>query len=417
MAQTPNNTYYSPSNAAVSESFDIEFNDSILDTRFWKSRSEGSQLRGSRLNVFTEGDASYGKNPVVENKVSALYIGSTIIGGDAEDPSRVEIQGHSYVTIDKILIIDIETDDIQIVDRQSLIDINTGTVNEELAFKRYVTRDFKEGSEVNLKLIDRTVQNSLKPSHFVKFNRGSLMRIYSYTANQDGFEDGVFGGHDVRLNKGNSHTGSLAGPGLFGFGMTAAASRSLFNLSSIDFVGSLPSELNDYIGDVDTATLGTELAALTASAGSSFLGAQLADDVALPDDNFTFGSAKFACLVAGMRVLLSNGSWKEIENIQIGELVKTKEGTVVPVLDSFILNINDTMKIYSKGKLKIADTHPVWVNDKWQTADQLNWEYESIHVDNLYYLQTENNYIVEGIPVTGIISPDHKGISIKNKQK
>mgnify|MGYP003116541873 CR=1 FL=1 len=268
MPTTPNNTYYSPSNAAVSESYDVEFNDSILDTRFWKARSEGTQLTGNRINVFTEGDSSWGKNPIIENKIAALYIGTTVIGGDDEDPSRVSISGHSYVTIDKILIIDVETDEVRIVDRQSISDVNTGTVGEELGFKRYVARDFNEGSEVNIKLIDRTVQHSLKPSHFVKFNRGSLMRIYSYNANDDGFEDGVFGGSEIRRNVGGLHTGSLAGPGLFGYGMTAAASRSLFNLQSIDFVGSLPAELNDYVGDVDTSTLGTELAALTASAGS-----------------------------------------------------------------------------------------------------------------------------------------------------
>tara|TARA_R110001592_G_scaffold119991_1_gene323732 strand:- start:7962 stop:8807 length:846 start_codon:yes stop_codon:yes gene_type:complete len=275
MPQTPNNTYFSPSNASVSESYDVEFNDSILDTRFWKARHEGSKLNSNRINVYTEGDATYGKNPVVENKISALYIGTTLIGGDDEDPSRVEIQGHSYATIDKILIIDPETDEVRIIDRQSSVDITTGTPGKELSFKRYITRDFFEGSEVNVKLIDRTVQNSLKPSHFVKFNRGSLMRLYSYTANNDGFEDGVFGGSEIRKNIGGLHTGSLAGPGLFGFGMTAAASRSLFNTTTINFVGSLPSELNDYVGDVDTSTLGTELASLSASIGSSLQGAQV----------------------------------------------------------------------------------------------------------------------------------------------
>ena len=42
-------------------------------------------------------------------------------------------------------------------------------------------RDFNEGTEVNIRLVDKTVQNSLKPSHFVKFNRGSFMKLYEYT--------------------------------------------------------------------------------------------------------------------------------------------------------------------------------------------------------------------------------------------
>ena len=265
MPQTPNTTYYSPSNAAISKSYDVEFDDALIDTRFWKARSEGSQLKGKSINVYTAGDTTYGKNPVIENKIAALFVGNTIIGGDDEDPSRVSIIGHSYISIDKILLIDIETDEVRIVDRQSLVDITTGTTKNEIAFKRYITRDFFEGSEINIRLIDRTVQNSLKPSHFVKFNRGSLMKLYEYTANNDGYEDGVFGGYGVRNNKGGIHTGSIEGTGLFGYGMTAAASRSLFSTDSIQFVGSLPSELNDYTGDVTLSTLGSELAPISAS--------------------------------------------------------------------------------------------------------------------------------------------------------
>ena len=279
MSQTPNIKYYTGGNPAVSKSYDVEFNDSIADTKFWKARSEGTQLNGSGINIFTEGDITYGKNPVIENKVAALYIGTTAIGGDNEDPSRVSINGHSYISIDKILLINIETDEVQIIDRQSIIDITKGTSGDEKAFKRFITRDFFEGSEINIRLLDKAVANSLKTSHFVKFNRGSFMKLYEYTANTDGFEDGVFGGFGTKNNKGNVFTGSLEGPGLFGYGMTAAASRSLFNNNSIQFVGSLPSELNDYTGEVNLSTLGSELAPITASVGSTFSAAPVSGEI------------------------------------------------------------------------------------------------------------------------------------------
>ena len=112
MPQVPKTTYFSPANAGISQSYDIEFDDGLLDTKFWKSRSEGSQLQASSINKFTEGDVTYGKNPVIENKIAALYLGNTIIGGDDEDASRVSITGHSYVSIDRILLIDIKTDDV-----------------------------------------------------------------------------------------------------------------------------------------------------------------------------------------------------------------------------------------------------------------------------------------------------------------
>jgi hypothetical protein len=272
MASTPKILYYT-GNPSVSKSYDVEFNDSIIDTRFWNARSEGTQLIGANINKFTTGDITYGKNPVIENKICALYVGTTIIGGDnPEDISRVIINNHSYLTIDRILLINVETDEVKIIDRQSMIDINTGTVGDEKAFKRFITRDFPEGSEINIKLIDKVVQNSLKVSHRVKFNRGSLMQLYEYTANDEGFEDGVFGGFEVRNNQEGAeiYTGSLEGPGLFGYGMTAFVSRSLFTTSSINFVDILPSELGIYSGDVTLSTLGSELSPMSASVGNLF---------------------------------------------------------------------------------------------------------------------------------------------------
>ena len=299
MPQTPNNTYYSPSNASISQSYDVEFDDAIIDTRFWKARSEGTQLTGNRINIFTAGDTTYGKNPVVENKIAALYVGTSVIGGDDEDPSRVSITGHSYITIDRILIIDIETDEVTIVERQSIVDVTSGRVGEEKAFKRYITRDFFEGSEVNIRLIDRTVQNSLKTSHFVKFNRGSLMKLYEYTANDDGYEDGVFGGYSLRNNDGGEHISTLSGSGLFGIGMTAAASRSLFNPTSVQFVGSLPSELNEYAGDVTLSTLSYELAPLSASFGSQAVRQTLNLNSLLTTNNTTTTNNNIATNPAG----------------------------------------------------------------------------------------------------------------------
>jgi len=129
----------------------------------------------------------------------------------------------------------------------------------------------------------------------------------------------------------------------------------------------------------------------------------------------TVAQAKSGCFPIGTRILLSNGTWKAIQNIEIGDLVRTKEGTNVPVLDSFIWNVNKEMTMYTNKELTVTDTHPLWINGKWQTADKLGWDNELTYVDNLYYLQTENNYIVEGTPATGIVLPTALGVSIKNK--
>ena len=72
----------------------------------------------------------------------------------------------------EILLINLDDDSVQIIDRQN---------TDPIAFKRFIDRDLFEGSGINFKLLDFSVENALKPVHAVKFNRGSLQKIYSYT--------------------------------------------------------------------------------------------------------------------------------------------------------------------------------------------------------------------------------------------
>ena len=53
MPQTPNINYYTGINTAVSKSYDVEFDDAIADTRFWKARSEGTQLNAQSINTYS----------------------------------------------------------------------------------------------------------------------------------------------------------------------------------------------------------------------------------------------------------------------------------------------------------------------------------------------------------------------------
>jgi hypothetical protein len=272
----------------------VEFNDSVLDLKGWKNpRYEGTKLVAREINRFTPplssgslqpvggrplyddpgrarywgGDISYGLNPVIEQDVCALYIGSTITNGD-EDSKVVNIEKHSYCVIDKFLF----------------------------------------------KLTDFFHPNALKPNYSVKFNEGLLMKVYSYTPNTDNFDDGVFGCFGVRSQKGN-HVDNLAsssrsgftgavltnntlnadavipggadntnrtnhtsdGKGLFSFGMTACDSASLFNTNSIQFVNPFPDELSEYIPEVDMSTLGEMLNPCTASYQTIVGGGSISD--------------------------------------------------------------------------------------------------------------------------------------------
>ena len=262
---------------AVTRSFDVEFDDALLDLEGWKNpRYNGSKLTGAKINKFTAGDITFGSNPVIENKIVALYVGNTLIGGDGEENAYTEITDHSYATIDKILLIDLGDDSVELIDRQN---------TDPIAFKRFIDRDLPEGSGVNFKLLDFSTENALKPVHAIKFNRGSLQKVYAYTANTGGFEDGVFGGVGARTQSGqflDNISGTLESPtpGMFGYGSMfinsnsgGPISASLFNTNSIDFVTNLPSELSRYSGDVitsknppvNTLRLGSELNLITQS--------------------------------------------------------------------------------------------------------------------------------------------------------
>jgi len=103
----------------------------------------------------------------------------------------------------------------------------------------------------------------------------------------------------------------------------------------------------------------------------------------------------------GARVLMYDGTLVAIENVKKGDLIRTKEGNITFVKDTFIYNIQGLKQIYSKDKLQVTNTHPLYIDGKWSTADELNWDNEIIFVEKLYNLETEDNFIIEGIAASG----------------
>tara|TARA_R110000744_G_scaffold2507_3_gene10012 strand:- start:590 stop:1447 length:858 start_codon:yes stop_codon:yes gene_type:complete len=260
---------------AVSKSFDVEFDDSLLDMASWKNpRYEGSKLAGSRINYYTEGDPiyPYGLKPIIENKVCALFVGNSIQdGGDATsslDP-LVEIKNHSYITIDAVILCNLTTNKATKISHEQFNE----TEEKKESFRRLISDNFPEGSKIVTKILDITTQTQLKESHHVKFNQGLLMKLYAYTANTAGHEDGVFGGYGIRDQKGtltdDIASGSAPGGGIFGFGMTTAVSSALFDPSDTTYpnpwttIDEFPSELSLYGADVGNIT---SLNPLTSSA-------------------------------------------------------------------------------------------------------------------------------------------------------
>ena len=109
-------------NNLVTHSFDdrqliAEFDDALVDQKAWKnSRYDGSKLTAAKINKFTVGDESYQNQPTLLRQTTALYIADSIIGGE-EDDNFATIKNHSYVNISKILIVDPDTNQVQLIDK------------------------------------------------------------------------------------------------------------------------------------------------------------------------------------------------------------------------------------------------------------------------------------------------------------
>tara|TARA_R110000851_G_scaffold110538_1_gene233342 strand:- start:56 stop:2671 length:2616 start_codon:yes stop_codon:yes gene_type:complete len=203
-----NNGYINLKNLEIYESFDtrdyiVEFNDSVLDMHSWTGlRYKGCKTISKEINKYTDfsdggsgighsiignnftigkfpslekyiGDITYGKTPNIENKTTALYITNTVIGGTEEEDKYARLKHHSYINIDKILIINLNDDTVKILDRET---------EDFEPFHRFITTDFPTSGKFNIKVLDNYIQNSLKTEYHVKMNKGWLLKSFEYNA-------------------------------------------------------------------------------------------------------------------------------------------------------------------------------------------------------------------------------------------
>lgn len=85
-----------------------------------------------------------------------------------------------------------------------------------------------------------------------------------------------------------------------------------------------------------------------------------------------------ACFLEGTKVLMADGSWKAIEDIQVGDYILTRDskfgGRLVPdkVTEVFEHLVNEYLLItHDQGSLKVTGIHPVLVNDAWKNAEDI----------------------------------------------
>ena len=132
------------------------------------------KVSGMVPNIIWEGDTvnPKGLNPNITKKTTALYISNTVIGGE-EDPQFTTIKDHSYININQILLIDPDTDEVQLIDKQA---------EDFIPFHSFMTSDLPTKGSFSIKLIDESISHNLKgPNQYkIKFNKGFLLKAFDF---------------------------------------------------------------------------------------------------------------------------------------------------------------------------------------------------------------------------------------------
>tara|TARA_R110002167_G_scaffold45166_2_gene135755 strand:+ start:4466 stop:5482 length:1017 start_codon:yes stop_codon:yes gene_type:complete len=164
-------------------------------------------------------------------------------------------------------------------------------------------------------------------------------------------------------------------------------------------------------------TSGANLASQQAQANQ--MNAQIAQTQAMTDmmgnmtnaamSSYTPPKSGTACFVKNSKILMNDGTLKNIQEIKAGNKVRSKDGkTIVKRLIKH--DINDVYRVYTNGLVNTTADHPLYVNDKWTNAEKLGWDNELTYVKNLYNIETENSFIVDGVITSGVLDVEFKQI-------
>ena len=113
-----------------------------------------------------------GLSGILKNQTTALYLSNTVIGGK-EDPQFATLENHSYIGINQILLVNINNDEVQLIDKQT---------EDYVPFHQFITNDLKTGGSFSLKVIDPSISHNLQgPNQYkVKMNKGWLLKSFDF---------------------------------------------------------------------------------------------------------------------------------------------------------------------------------------------------------------------------------------------
>ena len=114
------------------------------------------------------------------------------------------------------------------------------------------------------------------------------------------------------------------------------------------------------------------------------------------------------CFTKGSLIKMFDGTLKAIENIKIGEWIRTGANKKGVVKQTLIHPVNDKINIYRHNETGVTGSHWVFLAGEWMPARRLrgmfNWDKKHELVNNVYNLEIkgdDKSYITNNIIVSG----------------
>ena len=126
----------------------------------------------------------------------------------------------------------------------------------------------------------------------------------------------------------------------------------------------------------------------------------------------------FTCFGKGSKVEMFDGTSKAIEQVKIGDEVKTKTGEKGIVKETLTHPVNDMMPVYKYNDAEVEGNHPICIHGRWMAAKDYIDNFEWKFVNNFYNLEIEggeHTYIVDGLVASGL--GDNKELNEKYQRQ
>lgn len=190
-------------------SYTVEINDSEFEREGWKrGRYKGTKLTSAKINKFTPGDVTFGKEPVIEQFSKTVYVfnqanNSFETNAGIFYPSTDEFEqtlpnkkiiGATNFKIDRAVT-------FTIGDPRNFSQIEPGTTKEDPSFNYFDTllkNDLALFNSCSVRFFDNVNNGFVKPTYIVGYNRGEFKPAVAY------FQDESATGTNVHAVTGES---------------------------------------------------------------------------------------------------------------------------------------------------------------------------------------------------------------------